>query len=193
MVKISFLRHGESEINEKNQGENPVFSGRLDCSLSMEGKSQVKRLKNTIKNDYSIAYVSNSRRTIETFNLLNISPTCTKYTDALKERSLGILEGRLIKEFYSNNRYSDYWPNGKYEDFRHSFQNKAPGGESYLDIIKRIKPIIDEIKVLDENENVLIVSHLVTIRCFIFSLGYLNNRNIFDYYINNSEIVEIEI
>ena len=47
---------------------------------------------------------------------------------------------------------------------------RYPNGESYMDVVQRIKPILQTIK---EEDNLLIISHQATLRCLLtMILGY---------------------
>ena len=47
---------------------------------------------------------------------------------------------------------------------------RYPNGESYMDVVQRIKPVLETIK---EEDNLLIISHQATLRCLLtMILGY---------------------
>jgi len=47
---------------------------------------------------------------------------------------------------------------------------RYPGGESYMDVLERLKPIVKDIGVKKCSDNILVVSHQATIRCLISHL-----------------------
>lgn len=193
MKTLTIIRHGKSEMNEINSEKYSVFSGQTECSLSFEGKIEARKLRKELsKVGYDIAYISSSIRAIETYKEIGLNIEKVQFLEELKERSLGILEGMSVQNFLSNKNFKDFWPSGEKGDFKHSFSNKAPNGESYTDVCNRLVPLVNRIKNSDE-ENILIISHYVAIRCLLLLLGYLDQSNIFEFRIGNCEVIKINI
>jgi len=44
---------------------------------------------------------------------------------------------------------------------------RYPEGESYVDVVERLKPLIKEIEMKEADENILVVSHQATLRCLL--------------------------
>lgn len=192
MKTLTIIRHAESERNQQNKGRYSVFSGQFDCGLSNNGLREARNLGKNFSHSFDIAYISDSVRCIETFKQLKSSVGSIVYTNLLRERSLGEFEGLSVEEFLKNKNFSDYWPSGKYSDFRHSFINKAPKGENYCDVCLRLEELISTIK-SNEDCEILIVSHLVTIRCLLYLLGVLDNITVFQRFIDNCEVIRVEM
>ena len=53
---------------------------------------------------------------------------------------------------------------------RDKLHYRYPGGESYMDLVRRIQPVLETIR---ETDNLVIISHQATIRCLLtILLGY---------------------
>ncbi len=192
MSKIYIIRHGESLLNSNNKTKEniKIFSGQFESSLSDKGKKQSRKLNSYFTNkSIETIYVSSSNRTLETLKYSEIESNNKVISDLIKERSLGEFEGISYDEVFKNEKYFLYWPEEKKSDFRHHFQNKAPGGENYTDVINRTSKFLVN---MDSKGDNVVISHLISIRCILYNMGILNSKNIFDFYIDNGEILEVE-
>src|SRR5699024_7585311 len=84
-------------------------------------------------------------------------------TPLLSERSLGIFVGRKVSEVEQDRLYAAYFGNGAYHACRHSFTQKAPEGESYEDLLKRVEAFFKN-EVVPSLESIVIIAHQVVIR-----------------------------
>ena len=134
-------------------------------------------------------YCSDLKRAVDTAALLSdIKPVIDK---RLRERSLGDFEGRLIGEIESDPCYEKYFTNPEYTEFRHGFSAKAPGGENYTDVCKRVSSFLNE---LDRNLNkVIIVSHFCAIRCIIKTVKSLSEEETLKLKIYNCDPIILNI
>ena len=87
------------------------------------------------------------------------------YTKTLRERSLGVFEGKNKEEVCKDKRFEKYFHDPNYKYFRHSFSQKAPQGESYQDVYDRVVTFIEN-ELNQQQRRVVIVAHQVVIRCF---------------------------
>lgn len=170
---VYFTRHGESEYNLKN-----MIGG--DCNLSEKGKKFAKVLAKYFENEFAInkkpkLYCSTLKRAIETTQILidNISLSSIKfpkeYTSQkmLDEICVGSRDS-LTYDYIKNNFPKEYD-----ERKKDKLNYRYPRGESYMDIIKRIEPMIYEI---ERSQNpLIIVGHQAMLRCLY---GYFNNTPI---------------
>jgi broad specificity phosphatase PhoE len=155
---IYFTRHGESEFNTKN-----LIGG--DSSLSELGEKFSDCLADFFRaemqswgevKDDPLVYCSTLKRTIQTSNKLAYinNPSQMKYLD---EIDAGLMDGMSyddVKKTYP-------------VDFEERNKNKLfyryPRGESYMDVIYRIEPMIFELE--RRKGPVIIVGHQGMIRC----------------------------
>jgi broad specificity phosphatase PhoE len=95
--------------------------------------------------------------------------------ERLREKEFGILD-RLTSRGFSQ-RYPDL-----YEQRRHvgKFYFRPPGGESWCDVILRLRSVVDTIIREYARERVLIVGHQVTVNCLRYLLERLDEPAILD-------------
>ncbi|WP_426174149.1 histidine phosphatase family protein [Massilia sp. TWR1-2-2] len=96
--------------------------------------------------------------------------------ERLREKEFGILD-RLTTHGISH-RYPDL-----YEQRQHvgKFYFRPPGGESWCDVILRLRSVLDTITREYAGERVLIVGHQVTVNCFRYLLERLDEATILEY------------
>jgi broad specificity phosphatase PhoE len=147
-TKIFLVRHGQSEWN----GQNRV-SGQLDPVLTPKGIQQAHALARVLRDEPLAAiYTSSLTRAVETARPtaeLHRLPIQTR--DALKEINLGVLEGRFRDE--RDPEAQQLWE--EREEDRLHYQ--VPGGESYLDLERRVTACLNEIMDQEAGKTVLIV------------------------------------
>lgn len=189
-MELVLIRHGESLANAIKEDKDKIFIGQWDCDLTERGRHQAAALKGSplLKNTDAV-YCSDLKRAVDTAALLSdIKPVIDK---RLRERSLGDFEGRLVNEIEANPLYEKYFTNPEYTDFRHGFSAKAPGGENYTDVCKRVSSFLNE---LDENFNkVIIVSHFCAIRCIIKTVKSLSEEETLKLKIYNCDPIILNV
>ena len=93
----------------------------------------------------------------------------------LKERSMGVFEGKRRRELEQIEEYRKYFEDERFTGFRNSFTVPAPGGETYSDVVKRVTSFLAGIK-SKNHEKAVIVSHVVAIRCIIKVINGLSEE-----------------
>ncbi len=181
MVKILFVRHGETDSNKSK-----IIMGHSDIPLNARGKSQAvlcgKYLANTIP-VFSKIYCSTLLRATESINIImdqfqeNIPKI--EYVRDIAERSFGDLEGKPVEYVFSkliNNK-------GEYD-----ISIQPPNGETALHFYKRCSLAIDKI-IKESNSNkdeiILVLTHGGTIRHILGHL-LLSKNNIYNNFPVNS-------
>ncbi|CAH0389089.1 unnamed protein product [Bemisia tabaci] len=152
-----FSRHGESEFN---------VLGRVggDADLSCRGRKYAASLARYF-NDAGISglhiWTSEKKRTKQTAQNIKAPK---EHLAALNELDAGICEGLSYEEM------QDKFP----QEFAWRDQDKLryryPWGESYMDIMSRLGPVLLE---LEQEDNILVISHQAILRCI---LGYFLNK-----------------
>ncbi|MGL4997401.1 MAG: histidine phosphatase family protein [Cetobacterium sp.] len=171
MLHIYFVRHGETVWNTLK-----IFQGSSNSPLTSLGIEQAKKLSIHLKNiEFNKVYSSPLGRTIETTKLilgdrnLEIFPI-----EEFKEISMGKVEGIARVEFEKNYpiEYHNFWHNAS------EYNPVAYNGESYNEILKRVRKGLN--KLISENidGNILVVSHGVTLKA-LFTL--INNKGIDEF------------
>jgi broad specificity phosphatase PhoE len=185
------IRHGESAGNvARDDAERRglpliAIAGRdIDVPLSELGKRQSRALGQWLKGlskDQSPTVVLSSpyARAKETAELLA--------TEAgLRRPELDLVTDERLreKEFGSLNRFTKH---GILERFPAEAERRAevgkfyyrpPGGESWCDVILRLRSVLDHIKLQYAGESVLIVAHQVIVLCFRYLLEELDEQRV---------------
>ena len=161
--KIYISRHGESLFNVQNR-----IGG--DPDITDNGVNYSKKLFNYIslnhKKEDIIIYTSNLIRTKNTAKLFIQNNYEIIHKDILNEIDGGICENMTYDEV--KEKMPDLFKNRK----NNKFNFKYPEGESYFDLILRLKEFILEINRLDKP--VLIITHNAVVRVI---LSYFLNIN----------------
>jgi len=166
---LYFTRHGESQYNELDK-----IGG--DSGLTARGMAYAKLLPKFLRNlmvdndklSEATVFCSTLKRSKDTAQEIAFisKPICLKILD---EINVGVCDGMTyadVKKF-------------RPEDFEYRTKDKLryryPRGESYLDLIHRIEPVIFEIERL--RDPVIVVGHQAILRCLY---GYFANQAIED-------------
>jgi broad specificity phosphatase PhoE len=149
--RIWLTRHGESTFN---------VLGRIggDPSLTERGREYGRALGRFIAERVSsgpppLVLTSTLQRTIETAALLPYRAAAWR---ALNEIDAGVCDGLTYEEI------RDRWPEEYATRSEDKFRYRYPRGESYLDVIQRLEPVIVEIE--RRREPVLVIGHQAVLR-----------------------------
>lgn len=167
-MKLTLLRHAESEYNEKG-----ILQGRIDCNLSLNGLNQAReRVKTFDSSKYDVCFCSPLKRTSETAKIL-VPNLQIIYDDRLIERCLGDWEDAPI----SNEM-----------NFLLSLDDTIPpNGESKKDLASRVTSFIEFLKRNYEDKKILIITHGGVINATLTILGMPKTE------INNLEFFTVDI
>ncbi|XP_012217433.1 6-phosphofructo-2-kinase/fructose-2,6-bisphosphatase isoform X2 [Linepithema humile] len=148
---LYFSRHGESEYN---------VLGKVggDAILSPRGERYAQALSNKF-NEMRIpdlrVLTSRLRRTIATARGIEAPQ---EHVAALNELHAGVCEGLSYEEMQEHYPQEFAWRD------QDKLRYRYPWGESYIDAMHRVEPVIAE---LQRSNNVLVVSHQAVLRCII--------------------------
>lgn len=186
---IWLVRHGESVGNIARHEAESCLALKIetphrepDVEISALGIEQSKRLGKwftTQKEKPIIIYTSPYARAQETTQLLSESAgfyrneILFKTDERLREREFGVFdcltkEGAMLK-------YADLC------DLRErwgKFYFRPPGGESWADVVFRLRSFIETDLYKLGEKNILIVTHEVVIRCFRYILENMTEAEI---------------
>lgn len=167
-LKLYLTRHGETEWNSKQR-----LQGWQDSSLTKNGIEKAHLFKDTVKDvDFDIIYTSDQKRAVETAKIIKGDRDISiKQLEELRELSFGNWEGRTLKDIKS-----------KEADLFNIYLNspllyKPSSGETISQLFRRVKLALEIIE-KNNDKNVLVVSHGVTIKVII---SILKNLDIEDY------------
>ena len=194
-MKIVIIRHGQTMANIMNDSGTALYTGTLNnemTDLTELGRKQASNLvDNKIVKEIEKVYCSNLNRAIQTAKLAKPGYPLDIH-DELKERCLGIFEGKEKKDLLASEEYRKYIVDEAFNKFRTDFIQKAPNGENYTDIIKRTKIFLDSLN-MEEDITIGIFSHMHCIRCLMYNLlKFTPKEKIFNLKIKNCEPYVIE-
>ncbi|KAK6628433.1 hypothetical protein RUM43_002247 [Polyplax serrata] len=156
---LYFSRHGESEFN---------LVGRIggDANLSARGVQYAQTLARYF-NQASIkglkVWTSEKRRTNQTAKGI-LAPI--ESLEPLNELDAGVCEGLTYEEMQEHYPQEFAWRD------QDKLRYRYPWGESYLDIMQRLEPVLMQ---LESEDNILVLSHQAVLRCI---LGYFLDNSV---------------
>lgn len=170
-MEISLLRHSISAANNLNQ-----ISGRGNNSpLAPEGVDYAKKVGQNFNTDqFDLVYASPMIRAKQTAELVTKNREDIIVDPRLSEMDFGSWDGLdpdpLRRDFPDAFDYTGM--------LNANFANYADESESYDDLIQRVDGLIQELKTGHPAENILIVSHGMTIRAIFADIF---GNDIFEY------------
>ena len=131
-MALYFIRHGESESNERN-----LFAGRFDTPLTSLGRRQAAQAKAKVEAlglHFDEVHFTPLSRAKDTADLIVTTPDTIRIEVAeLVERDFGKLSEQnksLIKKYFGA---------GKFEHMFHSAAGAPPNGEAFVDMYDRVR------------------------------------------------------
>jgi phosphoserine phosphatase len=169
-MKLLLVRHGETDWNLARR-----YQSYSDVPLNQKGIQQAEQLARRLSSErIDAVYASNLSRAIETakpiLNLQEQAPLIHK--DARwQEICFGEWDGLTYEEVEAK------WQNEVAVWYTDPVNGAPPGGETMLQMSKRVQSAFDELKDKHQDETVLIVSHGGTIQILLcLLLGMALNR-----------------
>lgn len=175
MAEVVFCRHGESEHNKKE-----LIQGQIDSELTEKGRGQAKQLSEALSNkNFDLIYSSDLKRARETAEIIRQNhDTEIHTTQKLRERNLGVLEGKHYTE----------WDQVNTKD-HHSWSPE--NGESLKEHKKRVSEVLDQI-CKESPEKALVVAHGGSIRAALTSILGCDSRQAWRIDLDNCSVTRIQ-
>ena len=189
---IWIVRHGQSAGNVARQAAEATGSTSIDLPmrdidvpLSPLGEQQARALGKWFKSmaeeeKPTVVLSSPYLRAQETARLaidaagMDLQCDITYVTDErLREKEFGVFD-RMTKEGVEQK----YPEQAEMRSVLGKFYHRPPGGESWCDIILRLRSVIDTITRDYRGERVLIVCHQVVVSCFRYLLERMSEEEI---------------
>ena len=160
-TRVYLIRHGATGLSAEDR-----FAGAIDVDLSDEGRWQAASLAQRLADDHITAiYCSPMKRTTETASIIGRPHGLTPIPcDGLREINHGHWETLRRSEVEA--QFTEEYTAWEEDPFLFAPQD----GESGLSVMARALPVVREVVVQHQGENVAIVSHKATIRLLISSL-----------------------
>ena len=184
MVKLILVRHALTVDNQKSR-----LSGHIDSSISEEGKEQIDKITNYLKDfDIDKIYTTTSSRTKDTVKKLSeLKSIEIIEKESLKEISFGDFEGLTFDEI------KDKYPKEFQDMIEKGYEYKYPNGESLIDSYNRVCIELDNIISNNDNRTILICSHGGTIRNIITYLISNSYKYHWNFKIDNGSVTILEV
>ena len=176
-MKIYITRHGKTVWNQEKR-----LQGRKDSPLIQEGIDNAYALKEYIKDiHFDYIYSSPIQRAYNTATIIFDSKRIIK-DDRLLEMNFGDFEGKKISELLNrdDHLYYNMWHHPE-------LFTRINNGESYNDVIFRCHSFIDTLKSLDNDTNVMVVTHGMY---FIVLICTMLNLEVKDFVLYNQKVVD---
>lgn len=184
MVKLILVRHALTVDNQRSR-----LSGHIDSSVSEEGKEQIDKITNYLKDfDIDKIYTTTSSRTKDTVKKLSeLKSIEIIEKESLKEISFGDFEGLTFDEI------KDKYPKEFQDMIQKGYEYKYPNGESLIDSYNRVCIELDNIISNNDNRTILICSHGGTIRNIITYLISNSYKYHWNFKIDNGSVTILEV
>ena len=155
------IRHGQSQGNAEGR-----FGGHTDTPLSPRGRKQAEATAKALESEnFSAIYSSDLPRAIETASpLAELVGVPLQITDALRERSVGVMEGLTFEEA------AEQHPEQYQALLRRDFEHVLIGGESYRQTLDRASRQLDEAIEQHKGGRIALFAHTGTICILILHL-----------------------
>lgn len=179
-MNLYVIRHGETKSNVQG-----IYNGNLNEDINETGIAQAKQTKELMKDkDYDLIYCSPMLRAKHTCEIINYKNKPVIYDDRLRERTLGKLDGRNLKE----NGFS------KKDFFDYTYKSNDEKFEDLQTLFNRVHEFLNEIIEKNKEKNILIVAHGGILRAIYFYFNEIPHNGDLSIYIpKNCEINTYEI
>ncbi|MBU3204828.1 histidine phosphatase family protein [Clostridium algidicarnis] len=184
-MNIYIARHGETKWNIEGR-----MQGFKNSDLTQRGINDARSLGESLKDiDFDCIYSSPLGRALDTAKYIRQDDNIKIILDdSLKELNLGLWEGMTHEEI------KEKYPL-QYNNFReHPESFESQGGESFLELIKRVEKGLNNI-IKDENhENILIVTHTCVIKAISIIVKGNDVKDFWNLpFINNTSLTILEV
>ena len=164
------MRHGEAEHNI-----NHIMSSSVNdtYTLTEKGRGQVKAAAEALKSErIDLVYISPLVRARDTATLvaeiLGLQPEQIIVDERLHETLGGVFEGCSVEDWYA-------YRNALTREQK--ITDAYAGGESWIDIRKRMVSVLFEIEAKHQSKNILIISHGLPLRTMKWGAEVTTNEN----------------
>lgn len=149
-LRLIVVRHGETPSNLTG-----VVTGRSDDTLTTNGKAQMVKIREELKNEkFSAVYASPMKRCVESVQI--VAPEYDPiYDDRLAERDLGEMGNYTINELWEQPLWNSL-----------EVPRMGSGAETLLSGLTRVREFTEELKKkYPEGGDILLVTHSFISRC----------------------------
>ena len=188
--RLWIVRHGESAGNVARDEAHALGADRIelatrdvDIVLSVQGEQQARALGEMfagLESDMrpEVLLASPYARALATAEAVRTAggvardvPICVD--ERLREKEFGILDGLT-----TSGVRSVYPDQAEFRRLLGKFYHRPPGGESWCDVIFRLRSVMDMIALHHAEKRVLIVAHQVVVLCLRYVIDGLSEEEI---------------
>ncbi|MBW2467358.1 MAG: histidine phosphatase family protein [Deltaproteobacteria bacterium] len=182
MTTIYLVRHGITLANKENR-----FAGRTEEELLDEGKKQIMQVGDSLKsNNISAVYFGPAKRTVQSGEILgSLLNVPVSSLVGLDEINIPHWDGLTKDEI--RRKYNDEYPT--WLEAPQTFS--LPGCEKLKQVQDRAVREVEYLFGKHEAENLLLVSHLIVLRCLVLFYQGLEISDFRSVKINNGSIIRL--
>lgn len=184
-MKLYITRHGETKWNTLRK-----MQGWKNSDLTDKGIQDAIKLGERLKDtDFSAIYSSPLGRALDTAKYLKGNRDIEiKIHEGFREMSFGLWEGMerdRVVELYGDQHYN-YW------NKPHLYRSN--GGENFEDLFERVENALKFVLKNASGDNILIVSHAITIKAIYYIIRKYKLENFWDIpFIEGTSLTILEI
>jgi probable phosphoglycerate mutase len=185
------VRHGQSAGNIARDAAHAAGLGRIDIAvrdmdvpLSALGEAQASALgrwlaEEPVDQRPCTLMASPYRRAVQTCEAIRqaggLSSTDRRFCidERLREKEFGILD-RLTRSGIE----TQFPEQAEFRRLLGKFYHRPPGGESWCDVILRLRSVVDTLSLHHAGDRVMIVAHQVVVLCMRYLLESLSESQI---------------
>ncbi len=183
-MELILIRHGPTNYNQQRR-----WQGRVDTPLNPEGRAladaigSILRSKNVCTDNI---YSSPLSRAVETARLVAPETSGVIVDDRLIEIDVGEYDGRLEDDIQQEVGEKEYvlW---RLEHFR----TPAPGGESFIQVQKRVGEFFKELRASQAASQVPVVAHQVSLMALKSVISGDSSQSTLTSYKQRTDVVEV--
>lgn len=181
MLRVLFVRHGETEWNRERR-----IMGREEIGLNETGRKQSAQLQaGLIQVPLDAIYSSPILRARETAEILSRERDLkVVFDERLAEIDYGEWVGKTFEDVRRMPGYQPY--------FTRLETPVAPGGETLYQVRDRVTAFYESLKQGGTNRTVAVVSHADTIKCLLMGVLEIPFANIWRFRIDNVSVSLLE-
>ncbi|PWC34274.1 histidine phosphatase family protein [Azospirillum sp. TSO35-2] len=189
--RLWIVRHGESAGNVARDAAHAAGLGRIDIAgrdvdvpLSPQGERQSEALGRwfaampaaerpdvVLTSPYQRALCTAQR--LHRAGGLPVDPGDFVVDERLREKEFGVLDGLT-----TNGIRAEFPDQAEFRRLLGKFYHRPPGGESWCDVILRLRSALDTISLHHGGRRVLVVGHQVVVLCLRYLLENLTEAEI---------------
>jgi broad specificity phosphatase PhoE len=185
MPRIFILRHGETEGNQKK-----IFRGQWDLPLNENGRIQATRTGEVLKGiSFSRIYTSPLCRAKETAAMVASEQMGTEVLEEPALVDIDYGDWSRVPDADAERRFP-----AQYRMWKEAPETVIfPNGEGLVDVRSRVEPFLQKCGAGPVNEQILFVSHRVTIKVILCTVLGIGNEGFWNIMVDTTSLSVVNI